>query len=278
LLHDSTLLELDKRLRTLEGTTHPFVSSALGTDPTSHEKSPHILPDRQGGDSAVKETSPPLDSAPTYTSTSSFVEQVASVVGTGYVHNDKTGTGIGHLISHHINADVKDLILPPRSLADNLLRCYWDLFNPIFPILHLPTFDVAYNQLWQPCTGSEHSEAQNVLFHSTLNIALALGCQRNEMLEETEREDLSWEFYKRSIKLVSLDSLDTPSLQIVQLLVLRGYFLLYTPLADRCWNTAGVALRVAQAVGLQSDRTGNYHQLTREMRRRVWYTCVMLDR
>lgn len=278
MLHNSTLLELDKRLRTLEETTQPFVSPVIGTNLADHENSSHVSAESQAGDTAVKETYSPLDSAPVCTSTSSFVEQVASVVGNGYEHADKTGIGIGHSISHHITADVKDLILPPRGLADNLLRCYWDLFNPVLPILHHPTFDAAYSQLWQPVTAIEHNETQTVLFHATLNIVLALGCQRNEALEETEREDLSKEFYRRSVKLVSLDSLDAASLQVVQLLVLRGYYLLYTPFADRCWNTVGVALRVAQAVGLQSDRTVNSNQLTREMRRRVWHACVMLDR
>jgi hypothetical protein len=271
-------VELDKRLRTLEETTQPFVSPVTGTSSASYEVPSRVLAHRQGEHLTVKETSSPPESAPVYTSTSSFVEQVASVVGTGFEYGDKTGTGIGHSISRPVTADVKDLILPPRGLADNLLRCYWDLFNPVLPILHHPTFDAVYSQLWRPVTGSDNNEVQNVLFHATLNIVLALGCQRNEALEETEREDLSKEFYRRSVKLVSLDSIDAASLQLVQLLVLRGYYLLYTPLADRCWNTVGVALRVAQAVGLQFDRTANCNQLTREMRRRVWHVCVMLDR
>jgi hypothetical protein len=272
LLDESTLLELDRRLRTLEETTHPIVSS---TDSADYVLPPQDLYNRHGQDTAVKETDLQVDCAPVYTSTSSFVQQVASVVGSGYEHVDKTGTGIGHSISHSTaEYNVKDLVLPPRQLADNLLQCYWELFHPVLPILHHPTFNAAYSQLWQPIAGNK---AQDVLFHSTLNIVLALGCQRNEALEETEREDLSKEFYRRSAKLISLDALDASSLQIVQLLVLRGSYLLYTPYADRCWNTVGVALRVAQAVGLQSVGTAVSNQLNREMRRRVWHSCVMLD-
>jgi len=75
-----------------------------------------------------------------------------------------------------------------------------------------------------------------------------------------------------------LDDLGAPSLQIVQLLVLRGIFLLYTPDVDRCWNTVGAALRVAEALGLQSAGTTlATNQLDREMRRRVWHICVFLD-
>jgi hypothetical protein len=42
----------------------------------------------------------------------------------------------------------------------------------------------------------------------------------------------------------------------------------------------GSALRVAQGLGLHLDRESHFSegQLTREMRRRTWYTCVVLDR
>ena len=211
------------------------------------------------------------------------MQQVASVVGSSYEHIDSTGTGIGCSISRHSTADynAKELVLPPRQLADSLLHCYWELFHPIYPVLHRPTFHAYYSQLWQPIDASglaPQSKTHDAVFHATLNIALAVGCQRNEALAGTEREDLTSEFYRRSVKLVSIDTLDTSSLQIVQLLLLRGFYLLGTPYADRCWSTVGVALRVAQAVGLQSARTtAASSQLNREMRRRVWHNCVLLD-
>lgn len=209
-------------------------------------------------------------------SNSAFVEQIASVVGSGYDHIKNTGTGISvHQSTPDYN--IKDLILPPRELADKYLHSYWELFHPIYPILHRPKFHAIYCQLWQPTTTSQRN-VDHAVFYSTLNMVLALGCQRNEALEVEEREDLSNEFYRRSMKLVSLDTLDTSSLQIVQLLLLRGFYLLYTPLADRCWNTTGAAVRVAQAIGLQhSKMKAVLNQLEREMRRRVWHSCVLLD-
>jgi hypothetical protein len=216
-------------------------------------------------------------------SNSSFIQQVASVVGSGYEHVDKTGTGIGCLTSRPATIDynVKDLILLPRQLADSLLQCYWELFHPLYPVLHRPTFHAVYSQLWQPIevTGlATLNKTQDAAFYSLLNITLALGCQRGEALAEAEREDLASELYGRSVRLVSADALDTSSLQIVQLMLLRGFYLLRTPQADRCWNAAGIAFRVAQAVDLQSTTTtAASNQLDREMRRRVWYNCVLLD-
>lgn len=180
-----------------------------------------------------------------------------------------------------IEYDVNDLRLPPRSTAATLLDCYWNLFHPLFPILHRPTFDAGYEQVLKPVIiSSLHTkELPEIIFHSTLNIVLAIGCQRNERLSEVEREHLSDELFKRSVRLVSLDNLNTSSLAIVQLLLLRGTYLLYTTFADRCWNTVGVAIRSAQAIGLHINEQASpgANQLASEMRRRVWCSCMNLD-
>jgi hypothetical protein len=216
-------------------------------------------------------------------SNSLFVQQVASVIGSGYEHIDNRDLGLGTSISGQPTAgyNFNDLVLPPRQLADSILQCYWELFHPLRPVLHRPTFDAAYGKLWQPMEVSGlviHKKPHDVVFYATLNIVLALGCQRNEALANTEREDLTSEFYKRSVRLISVDALDASSLEIVQLLLLRGFYLLSTPYADRCWSAVGIALRVAQAVGLHSARTTPAsNQLNREMRRRVWYNCILID-
>jgi hypothetical protein len=285
--NQSTLISLDKRLRRLEETAQAppsLVSSetpAIGAeDCVSLSQEYH---DRGVQFTTIQEKSLPreYEPVPGATSNSSFVQQVASVVGSGYEHVDSTGIGIGTISRpSNVNYNMKDLIIPTRQLADNFLQCYWELFHPVYPVLHKPSFHAMYTQLWQPFDVSDltsHNNHQDVVFHSTLNIVLALGCQRNIALTVAEREDVAGEFYKRSMKLVSMDTLDTSSLQIVQLLLLRGFYLLYTPYADRCWSTVGVAMRVSQAVGLHLATAGVPHQLEREMRRRVWHICVLLD-
>jgi hypothetical protein len=48
--------------------------------------------------------------------------------------------------------------------------------------------------------------------------------------------------------------------------------------AQRCWNCIGVACRIAQGLGLHVDQTpAQKSSLGQEMRRRVWYACMMLD-
>ncbi|KAF6832159.1 transcriptional regulatory protein [Colletotrichum musicola] len=165
------------------------------------------------------------------------------------------------------------LMLPERWLADDLLASFWEFVHPVFPILHRPSFAASYDALWQPGHGRGRHDFKDVVFHSTLSIALALGAQRIP-----EQASLAEKFYRQSIRLVSVDALDHSSLQVVQLLLLRGVYLHYTSYADRCWNTVGVALRVAQGLGLHREGNGKPSQLRREMRRRVWHCCLTLDR
>ncbi|KAJ0158904.1 Positive regulator of purine utilization [Colletotrichum tanaceti] len=180
------------------------------------------------------------------------------------------------------------LMLPERWLADSLIRSFMEFVHPVFPILHRPSFASSYEALWQPAARPRRHrdprrEFKDVLFNATLSIVLALGSQRTDRVSVAEQARLADKFYTQSVRLVSVDTLDHSSLQAVQLLLLRGVYLHYTQYADRCWNTVGEALRVAQGLGLhaQSDKAGaaaEENQLKREMRRRVWHCCLTLDR
>ncbi|KZL67492.1 transcriptional regulatory protein, partial [Colletotrichum incanum] len=173
------------------------------------------------------------------------------------------------------------MMLPERWLADSLILSFMEFVHPVFPILHRPSFVSSYEALWQSTRErSPKRDFKNVVFHATLSIVLALGSQRTDQLSVAEQVHLAGKFYKQSVRLVSVDTLDHSSLQTVQLLLLRGVYLHYTQYADRCWNTVGVALRVAQGLGLhaQGDKTLVENQLKREMRRRVWHCCLTLDR
>ncbi|KAK9369864.1 fungal-specific transcription factor domain-containing protein [Lipomyces kononenkoae] len=224
-------------------------------------------------------------------SNSAFVDDIVRVIGpsSGSGHNSSpVSTGpvyIGFPAPEYskLDYDLRDLTLPARQRADGLLQCYWDFIHPIYFILHRPSFEAQYNRLWQSdavLDPHRQDEGPDVVFYSTLNIVLALSCLRYEDLPQAARYDLADEFYRRSHRLISVETLDRSSLSIVQCLLLRGIYLLYTPYGDRCWYIASVATRMAQTIGLDAPRLHEEspNQLVREMRRRVWYTCVAVDR
>lgn len=176
--------------------------------------------------------------------------------------------------------DPHAMVLPPRHFADELLRWYWRNMHPVFPFLHWPMFEGKYRSLWKQQTPPGHGQQafEERLYLATLNMVLAQACFRYEAIPLTQRQQHADEFYKRSLRLVSVEALDTASIPVVQLLLLRAMYLYFSGRADRCWLISGAAIRVAIGLGLHLTPRRPLNQLEREVRRRVWYAgCVPLD-
>ncbi|CAG9988157.1 unnamed protein product [Clonostachys byssicola] len=177
-------------------------------------------------------------------------------------------------------------VLPRRHSADDFIACFWDFIHPMFPVLHKPTFTERYERFWvlessgQVSQLSQHAADENNLFLSTLNLVLALGCKFSNLIPDKQKSSVGDDFYKKSRQLFIFDVLDSASLPLVQLLVLNGVYLQSTPYANRCWNAIGLAIRVAQSLGLHLEArvSQNSSQVEREIMRRVWHSCVNLDR
>lgn len=175
-------------------------------------------------------------------------------------------------------------LLPRRRSADNFVSCYWDFIHPVFPVLYKPSFTRQYEDFWiNESRGQESSREEEIgdaMFQSTLNLVFALGCKFSDLIPDKEKTAAANGFYQASRQLFVFDVLDAGSLPVVQLLLLTGVYLQSTPHASRCWNSVGLAIRVAQGLGLHLEQTVSKasSQAEREMTRRVWYTCVNLDR
>ncbi|KAJ6038242.1 fungal-specific transcription factor domain-containing protein [Penicillium canescens] len=172
-------------------------------------------------------------------------------------------------------------LLPVRKVADSYLKCFWDIPHSVFPILHKPAFMQFYRHIWEPATLTEMPETiDDLVMLATLNLVLAIGCRFSAIVHIGSRTSTSDHFYQRARKIVSVDALDVASLPVVQMLLLTALHLQSTMYSSRCWNLVGLAIRVAQSLGLHLDRSDSIssNQLEREMRRRIWYTCVTLER
>ncbi|KAF1796350.1 fungal-specific transcription factor domain-containing protein [Mucor lusitanicus] len=188
---------------------------------------------------------------------------------------------------------LSDIVLPPRKVADGLLESYWVYVHTLYPFLHKPSFLKTYSMLWDhsSSTGNSNSssstadgpyydlyESENEpLFQCTLNLVFALGCQLSPDTNENEREVASDVFFQRSKKLLHFDILEAGNIKVVQALLLMGQYLQCTKLPGRCWIVVGLAIRVAQGIGLHLERKSE-NQLDRELRRRLWGGCIVLDR
>lgn len=174
-------------------------------------------------------------------------------------------------------------VLPMRRQADNFLLCYWEFIHPLFPVLHRPTFLRKYDRLWTEGDDTQthyDTEAEEAIFTSTLNLVFALGCKFSSLIDASQKASVADDFYQRSRQSYPYDILDSTSISLVQMLILTGVYLQSTQHASRCWNSVGLAIRMAQSLGLHVDHSSrkSITQLELEMRRRIWHSCVHLDR
>ncbi|CAI6095920.1 unnamed protein product [Clonostachys chloroleuca] len=197
--------------------------------------------------------------------------------------NDGSKPERSYLSPQSQDGDLDPVSLPTRRVADGLVKAFWEYMHPLLPILHKPTFMRSYRLQWmgedEACPSQSPGSQDDPPFLSTLNIVFAISCQFSDQITTTRKRVFADTFYRRSRRLFADEFLDYPTLATVQLLLLTGVYLQSTVHANRCWNIVGSAIRTAQSLGLHLDRTaGNKSQLQREMERRVWHTCVFLDR
>ena len=163
-------------------------------------------------------------------------------------------------------------VLPPRTLADGLMRAYWDFEWPLFPVVDRRDIDSAYQNLW--CTKTDCP----AILMSIINICLALGCHYCDSIPTKDRGPMGMEFFIRA-DLLYQRSGPGPQLEKVQLLLLHSIFIQSTPDAFRCWMTVGEAIRMAQSLGLYSEQDSPSESVRhREHKRRIWHGCIWLDR
>lgn len=179
--------------------------------------------------------------------------------------------------------DPSAFLLPPRWSANEYVQCFWEYIHPIFPVLHKTSFMEKYSRLWtsegrEP--GGDISDVNENIFTSTLNLVFAIGCQFSASVPAQNKVSLAEDFYQRSRKVFVYDIFDSTSVSLVQMLLVSGVYLQSTRYASRCWNVVGLAIRTAQSLGLHIDVTKYRaeNQLNKEMARRIWHTCFVLDK
>jgi hypothetical protein len=205
------------------------------------------------------------------------------------LHSEKSKQypqGLSQLLGNS-NINLQDYCLPPRELADYLMDNYWRRVHCLFPIIHKPSFQSAYCQLWgvkdknnstfsDLNIGLGSSRCPTAVFYCALNAMMALGCNFTN-LPYSQRQVLSDTLSKRSLSILLVNILDNGSLGLVQSLLIVAQYLQSTDLPNRCWNVVGLALRAAQGLGLYIDSPREETILEAEVRRRTWHGCLMLD-
>ncbi|EXJ86000.1 hypothetical protein A1O1_06369 [Capronia coronata CBS 617.96] len=275
--------------------------SPASLDGTSRENQDSVPPAEPGLVDGLVMVSPGDTREVLYgnSSTISFIQRLSKTKGGGQPQSSSSeneAVPSDHLVDTNTpmtqstpeiirDQDPRAFVYPSRPMADNFVLCFWDFVHPVFPVIHKTSFMEKYERLWVPQNASSSNSAtahnDELVFSATLNLVFALGCQYSDLVMSAEKTTMGDEFYQRSRKIIVFDVMDSTSLGVVQLLLLTGVYLQSTTHANRCWNTIGLAIRVAQSLGLHLDRPMrvNENQLGREMRRRIWnvQTPLLID-
>jgi hypothetical protein len=166
-------------------------------------------------------------------------------------------------------------VLPVRAVADDLMGIYWREIHIIFPFVHRPSFEAQYHSVW---TGEGLLPPR--MFHVSLNVIFALCCYMSPALAPKVRTASANSYYERARQLLQIDVTEPGTLETIQTLLLLAQYLQTVNNQSRCWAVLGIAIRTAQALGLEqeSSRTSFSTQCEKEMFRRVWHGCVLLER
>ncbi len=185
--------------------------------------------------------------------------------------------------------------LPRRVQADRLVAIYFARHARMFPVLHRPTFMRQYQALWEessrvgprrPCPGLCRQKSKGKMFSATVNTVFALAALFSSRDPE-HNASYSAEFFRmaETVDILSLLGGEV-GLEMIQLVLLMAFYLQSTERFSKCWNVAGLALRMAQNAGLHLGLTEARKrgllspcptQLECEMRARVWYACILLE-
>ncbi|OAL44780.1 hypothetical protein IQ07DRAFT_684639 [Pyrenochaeta sp. DS3sAY3a] len=165
-------------------------------------------------------------------------------------------------------------VLPGRRQANRLLSLYWDMVHPLYPFLDKQQFLAQYETLWV----HQESDSDDPVFLCSLNVLFALSSQLNEDILPNERQESANAFFERAKESLDLWHLNT--IQSVQMLLLLSIYLQSLCALNQSWMITGVAIRTAQSLGLHLYETGRQigPHGNREIVRKVWHTCVLLDR
>jgi hypothetical protein len=168
--------------------------------------------------------------------------------------------------------------LPHRVVADRLVDAYFKFRHPMNSFLHEEIFRRRYVRLWQSEElGGEEATDNNLAWFGQVNLIFAFGNDHAQVAGRTSIDRVR--FFKRAKTLVFSGLLQASSIELVQALLLMGQYLHGSLELNNCWTVVGLAIRMAQGLGLHLEASHFTSDIIeQEIRKRVWWSCFVIDR
>ncbi|KAF4457385.1 N-terminal binuclear Zn cluster-containing DNA binding domain-containing [Fusarium albosuccineum] len=160
----------------------------------------------------------------------------------------------------------------PRATANCLLDLYISNLEPVFPILHIPSFRTEYERYWQ------EPILTPTVFRIQLQLVLALGACLLDDRFSYRSEATRWIYEAQLWAMLPPEKsrMTIAGIQTLTLLTLARS--VCSTGHDSVWVSTGTLLRTAMFMGLHRDpsklRKAGMSVFRSEMRRRLWFTIL----
>jgi hypothetical protein len=213
-----------------------------------------------------------------------------------------TTTSIGFPFDTSGSGDNLVALLPPKQHCDYLISCYFEMFGPLFHILHEPTFRAQYLEF----SRQQQHNAGSWLALLFVILSLAVTCLEEfdpilsdlgrQMNAHANIQSLSTRFRETAMRCLASDNfLSTHDMSTLQALVLLVYGMNHSSHSEQSWTllgklfttalirtraslmSPGIALNIGIALGYHVDgQRLDIPPLETELRRRCWAGLKML--
>uniref|UniRef100_A0A1D1Y684 Nitrogen assimilation transcription factor nit-4 n=1 Tax=Anthurium amnicola TaxID=1678845 RepID=A0A1D1Y684_9ARAE len=158
--------------------------------------------------------------------------------------------------------------LPPKELCDKLLNSYWNDVHPFMPFIDKQDLMEKYQNL-------EVSQPSIILLYAIFSLTAKY--VEDPSIQYYSDEFPGSNFYSKARELLK-DEYDKASISTIQALLLLSVQN-HGHKDSMSWVFVGLAIRLAQDMGLHRDSAKwNIDERQGEVRRRVWWACVIVDR
>ncbi|KAL7917029.1 fungal-specific transcription factor domain-containing protein [Trichoderma austrokoningii] len=166
--------------------------------------------------------------------------------------------------------------LPPEADMLHLIRLFFADTGMLFPYVH-------EGSLLQEFAFAKQNNFTSIrrswlcLLNMILAFATCVSARPDLPVERNAAE--SDVFFKRAQALSGKMAFRTANVEIVQYLLLMTQFLQGTQRSAQTWNLHGLTVKAALQLGLHTSSSyTKFTPLEKEIRKRTWYGCVVLDR
>lgn len=176
---------------------------------------------------------------------------------------------------------------PPKWRCDAWVFAFLRGYQPIVPLVHVPTFRRRYEQFWLHCNDPDAGAEASMSFAALLIAVVYAGsvCDATAGLPEAPSDSSAGQDVSRRLSKLGtavLRAAAFPKAPTVE--TLSAYLVLQVSAAREeepltCVALVGLALRAANMLGLHRDPSHfeDIDEIEAEVRRRVWWHIVRVD-